>query len=66
MDEYEIGETIRRRRRTLGLTQADLAALVESDRDTISALESGRGTRLTTLLRTAAALGLDVTVGDAP
>ncbi|MEQ1736938.1 MAG: helix-turn-helix domain-containing protein [Rhodoglobus sp.] len=64
MDEVEIGAAVKLRRRALGLTQADLAALAETDRDTISALEKGRGTRLATLLRTAAVLGLSVKVGD--
>jgi len=65
MNENEIGEAIERRRKTLGLTQDEVATLAATHRRTISALENAggpRGVTLGTLLATAAVLGLEVDV----
>lgn len=40
----DLGEAIRRRRRTLGLTQEDIAAQVGIARITVSAIENGKDT----------------------
>jgi HTH-type transcriptional regulator / antitoxin HipB len=65
MNENQIGATVRARRKELALTQADVAALAATDRNTISSLEQGAGTRLSTFLTVADVLGLHVTVAGA-
>lgn len=65
MNETEIGEAIRRRRKQVGLTQDEVATLAETHRRTISTLEYGGGSRgvtLGTLLAAASVLGLEVIV----
>lgn len=58
-----LGHTIRRRRKSLHLTQQDLADLVGVNRRSISELERGTGsTSLRTVIAACEALGLDVTV----
>jgi transcriptional regulator with XRE-family HTH domain len=65
MDETEIGTTMRRRRKQLGLTLEQVAELASTHRRTIEALELGTGTRgatLGTLLAAAEVLGLVVDI----
>ena len=54
----EMARTLLDRRHALGLSQADLAAVLETSQSTIARLEKGEGDiRLSTLERLAAALG---------
>lgn len=56
-----VGQLIRKRRRTLKLTQAELAKKVGSYQKTISKLESGEpGIKLQTLFDVLAALDLEI------
>lgn len=60
-DTTRLGETLRARRRTLHLTQDDLAAVIGVNRRVVGELERGKGTvRLEIALAAARALGLDV------
>jgi len=59
----QIGEALRRKRRSLRLTQADLAARAGMRQATVSALERGEA-RLDTLIHMLAALGLELVVRD--
>lgn len=62
-DPSLIGRAIRTRRRELGLTQEDLAALAGVSPRFLGALEHGKPTvRLSTLLMVTRALGLTVSV----
>lgn len=58
----DAGETIRERRRSLGLTQRDLGLLLgygmDAGQTTVSRIEKGEG-RLDVVLQASAALGLD-------
>lgn len=57
------GSAIRERRKLLGLTQAEVAALCGVSRDTVVRAEGGDGgIAIGTLRRVAAAVGLEVTV----
>ena len=61
----QIGAAIRRRRRALGLSQADLGTRTGLRQATISALENGEpGTQLRTLTDVMAALGLEMVVRE--
>ena len=58
-----IADQVAERRKGLGLSQADLAELVETTQSAIARLESGgRPPRIDTLLRIAAALDCDLLV----
>lgn len=57
------GATIRERRRLLGLTQAEVAALCDVSRDTMVRVEADDdGVAVGTLRRVAAAVGLELTL----
>lgn len=58
----QLGYYIRQRRRELGLTQEALAAKVWVRQRTVSDLETSAATRVDTLLRTLAALDLELLV----
>ena len=59
----QVGAAIRRRRRGLGLTQAELGSRAGLRQATISALENGEtGTRLHTLTGVLAALDLELVI----
>ena len=61
----QIGAAIRRRRRALGLSQAELGTRTGLRQATISALENGEpGTQLRTLTDVMAALGLEMVVRE--
>lgn len=57
----ELGDAIRRARKGLGMTQGDLALAANASVMAISRLERGAGaTRIETVMRVAAVLGLDL------
>lgn len=57
----QIGAALRRRRRLLGLSQAELGARTGLRQATVSSVEAGEaGTRLATLCELMAALDLDI------
>lgn len=58
----EIGSAIRSRRRTLGLSQQDVADLIGVQRQTVGRIESGGDTDFSTLVRLGAAVGLEFQV----
>jgi HTH-type transcriptional regulator/antitoxin HipB len=59
----ELGPSIAARRKLLGLTQEELAALAGVSTRFLSSLESGKPTaRLSTVLAVLDALGLEVTI----
>ena len=61
----QIGAAVRRRRRTLKLSQSGLGAKAGLRQATISALENGEpGTRLRTLIDAMAALGLEMVIRE--
>ncbi len=61
----QIGAAIRRRRRTLTLSQGDVGATTNLRQATISALENGEpGTQLRTLIDVMAALGLELVIRE--
>ncbi len=61
----QIGGAIRRRRRTLDLSQGDVGSKTTLRQATISALENGEpGTRLGTLIDVIAALGLEIVIRE--
>jgi HTH-type transcriptional regulator/antitoxin HipB len=61
----QLGAAIRRRRRSLGLSQAALGERTHLRQATISALENGApGTQLRTVIDVMAALGLEVVVRE--
>jgi transcriptional regulator with XRE-family HTH domain len=59
-----LGQAIRRERRTLGLTQEDLAKSTGYRRQTIVDLEAGRNASLQTLFATLSALGKGLGIED--
>lgn len=61
----QIGGAIRRKRRSIGLSQKTLGARIGTRQATLSGLENGeQGTRLGTLVDILAALGLELVVRD--
>lgn len=59
----QVGAAIRRRRRSLGLSQTALGERAQLRQATISALENGEaGTQLRTLIDVTTALGLELVV----
>ncbi|MGP8187441.1 MAG: helix-turn-helix transcriptional regulator [Terracidiphilus sp.] len=58
----QLANSIRVRRRKLGLTQEQLAAKIGVRQKTLSAIESARSARLDTLLRILAVLSLELVV----
>ncbi len=61
----QIGASIRRRRRALGLRQGDVGDKTNLRQATISALENGEpGTRLRTLVDVMAALDLELVIRE--
>ena len=58
----QLGAAIRRRRKTLGLTQTDLAGRAGLRQATISQIERGENTRLDSLLGVLAVLDLELAV----
>lgn len=68
MNELEVGRVVIDRRKRLKLNQAQLAGLANISRSTLSALETGSGTRgatIATLLAVFSVLGLAVDVVEA-
>lgn len=66
MTPTELGQTIRRRRKALHLTQQDLADLVAVNRRLISELERGTGsTAVRTVIAVCETLGLVLTAEPA-
>lgn len=61
-DPRELGETIRHLRRSVGLTQAELAERVGAGRMTISRLEKGESVSVDTALRALSECGYAVAV----
>ncbi len=58
----EIGEVVRRHRKTAGLTQPELADLAGVGKSAVFDIEKGKATvRLETLLRVLAALNIELT-----
>ncbi len=55
--EAHIGEQLRRARRDEGWSQAELARRANVNRNSVSALERGEGSSLSTLIRVVRALG---------
>jgi HTH-type transcriptional regulator/antitoxin HipB len=61
----QLGATIRRRRRSAGLSQTELGTKTHLRQATISALENGEpGTELRTLIDVMSALGLEMVVRE--
>lgn len=61
----QLGSIIRRKRRRIGLTQAQLAEKLGVRQATVSGLENGQdGAAISLVLATLAALDLDLTVAD--
>ena len=61
----QIGAAIRRRRRSLNISQADLGSRTNLRQATISALENGEpGTQLRTLVNVMAALSVELVVRE--
>ena len=61
----QLGAAIRRRRRSAGLSQAQLGAKTNLRQATISALERGEpGTELRTVVDVMTALGIEIVVRD--
>ena len=61
----QLGATIRRRRRSVGLSQTELGTKTHLRQATISALENGEpGTELRTLIDVMSALGLEMVVRE--
>lgn len=58
----QLGNSIRQRRRQLGLTQDRLAAKIGMRQRTVSDLESSAAARVGTVLRTLAALDLELVI----
>ncbi|RAH95795.1 transcriptional regulator [Acuticoccus sediminis] len=58
----QLGATIQRRRKALGLTQTDLAGTVGLGQATISEIERGEGARLESLMRIVVALDFELMV----
>jgi HTH-type transcriptional regulator/antitoxin HipB len=58
----QLGNSIRQRRRDLGLTQEKLAAQIGVRQRTVSDLEASAAARIDTLLRTLAALDLELVI----
>ena len=58
----QLGNSIRQRRRQLGLTQDRLAAKIGMRQRTVSDLESSAAARVDTVLRTLAALDLELVI----
>ena len=56
----QFGAAIQRRRKALGLTQADLAVTTGLRQATISEIERGEGARLESIMRLFAALDLEL------
>lgn len=60
-DATRFGAALRTRRREIGLTQQDVAGVIDVSRRVVGELEGGRGTvRLEIALEAARALGLNV------
>lgn len=58
----QLGNSIRQRRRQLGLTQDKLAGKIGMRQRTVSDLESSAAARVDTVLRTLAALDLELVI----
>ena len=64
-DPKQLGSLIRQARKTLGLSQVELASRAGLRQETISLIETGSpATRIDTLLRLMAALDLDLNIGS--
>jgi len=67
MNPHLFGEKLRARRKSLGLTQEDLALAIGGTRKLVSALERGtRGSSLEMALLAASELGLFVIIAESP
>jgi len=63
----QIGDAIRRRRKSLSLTQRDVSAKTGLRQPTVSALETGEGgVKLSTLFDILSALGLELIIRPRP
>ncbi|MDX2065497.1 MAG: helix-turn-helix domain-containing protein [Fimbriimonadaceae bacterium] len=63
MNAKELGRALVRRRKALGMTQAELADLAECSKPSVVAAEAGKPTlRLSILLALADTLGLELTL----
>ncbi len=58
----QLGAALRRRRKTIGLTQGELGERINKRQATISSLEAGGGGTLETLLAVLAALDLELLI----
>lgn len=63
-DAAAIGELLRARRRSLGLTQVDVAELAGTTQPTVSQIERGRSGSFAKVAEVAATLGLALTVAQ--
>ena len=64
-DAKQIGQALRRRRKALGLTQAEVGSKAQVRQETVSKLESGRpGATLHTTLAVLSALGLELVIRE--
>jgi HTH-type transcriptional regulator/antitoxin HipB len=64
-DARQIGQALRRRRKTLGLTQAAVGKKAQVRQETVSKLESGRsGAPLHTMLAVLRALNLELVIRE--
>lgn len=60
LERRQLARDLAHRRRDAGMTQADIASLMGTSQGQITRLESGADTRLSTVARYAAALGVRV------
>lgn len=65
MKLIHVGALIRKRRKDLGLTVRQAAALIDKSKATWSAVENGAGSNVGTITEMAQALGMDLEVLDA-
>lgn len=65
MNPEQLGNAIRKRRKLLGINQADLAQLASCSKPTIVAAEAGKATlRLDKLLAILSVLGMELQISD--
>ncbi len=61
MDQQQIGQAIRKRRKALKVKQADLAEIAETSRRTLSKIERGEANpTVETLIKVLQVLGLEI------
>lgn len=65
MNTLQIGKSIKKRRKSLGITQAELALLASCSKPTVIAIERGKPTlRLDKLIAILKVLGLELQITD--